>query len=324
VPTVTITAAICTRDRPTDVRRAVESVLACVPPPEQIVVVDQSHDDQTVDAIAALAGAERVTIVRSSQVGLSNARNTAIAASSGIVLAFTDDDCTVDADWVSRTADVFRDDEVMMAFGRVSLPRPLEPGEHAASFEAEPARFEGRLPRPSEPWGIGANMAMRLDPARGVVTFDPLLGAGAVLRSGEEVDVFVRMVASGGVVVYDPLAHVTHHGIRSTGDAGALAHGYAVGVGAAIAKHARLGLRPGRALVVAWPWDATRNVARRLGGRLRGRRAPLGVRSLQGMLSGVCAGIARPVDRASGTFRADVEPSWRSALRGMREVASGR
>lgn len=319
-----VTSVVCTRGRPDSLAVAVASLLRCDPRAEHVLVLDQSDDDRALALIRALPDGDQVDYRLLSTRGLSTARNEAIRVAHGDIVVFTDDDCEASTDLIAQhVGAVERHPNAAIVFGTVTLPRPLESDEWAARFDAADSEFVGRIPTPADAWGIGANMALvrsRLDGAR----FDPLLGAGAILRSGEEVDLVVRVVAGGRSMVTAAAPKVIHHGIRSGGNARSITYSYALGVGAATCKHARLRLRPGAGLVVSWPLDATRSLARRVVQRARGGSEPLGVWPLVGLVRGVLAGATRPLDRSTGCFSADARPSLRASLHGARELVLGR
>ena len=75
-----ISVAICTCDRPDDIGRAVESVLAQDYPNFDVLVLDQSRDDRTEEIVLALAAKDaRLHYARLVERGLSRAYNAAVA-----------------------------------------------------------------------------------------------------------------------------------------------------------------------------------------------------------------------------------------------------
>jgi hypothetical protein len=61
-----------------------------------------------------------------------------IADSEAPLVAFTDDDCRVPADWLGRIVAHFSaEPETAVLFGRVRVPNDLPADAFAASFEAE-------------------------------------------------------------------------------------------------------------------------------------------------------------------------------------------
>src|SRR4051794_13488256 len=68
----------------------------------EILVVDNNSTDQTRPLVEALAAQnpERLKYLFEPKQGLSYGRNTGIAAAKAAIIAFTDDDVRVSADWV--------------------------------------------------------------------------------------------------------------------------------------------------------------------------------------------------------------------------------
>jgi GT2 family glycosyltransferase len=86
-------------------------------------------------------------------------------------------------------------------------------------------------------FGRGANFALRRSAVAAVGGFDPRLGAGSPGRGGEDLDMFLRVILTGGRIHYVPSALVWH---RHRTDAKALSeqlYGYGHGLGAYVAKH---------------------------------------------------------------------------------------
>lgn len=219
--TVSVSAVICTRDRPEDIARCLASLGRCMPPPSEVIVVDNApRNDATARAVHAFA---HVRYVREDRPGLSHARNAGIEAATGEVIAFTDDDVELPEDWIARLAAPFTDPEVAGVTGLV-LPADLS-GEAACLFEFGIGGFGYVLHRrrfdrdylrtswwrPPDVWkmGAGANMAVRRAALADVGLFDPRLGAGASGCS-EDSEFWFRLLRAGHVCIYDPAAVVFH------------------------------------------------------------------------------------------------------------------
>src|SRR5689334_4368079 len=98
-----VSAVICTRNRPDKIGQAVASVLASDYGRFDLTVIDQSTSDATQRVLDDVAQRDsRLRYLHVDQAGLSKAYNTAIGRTTGEILAFTDDDCIVPADWISR------------------------------------------------------------------------------------------------------------------------------------------------------------------------------------------------------------------------------
>lgn len=229
-------------------RNRQEHALACtrtiVANPDfiELVVVDQSDGDGTKRALSEIDDA-RLRYVATDTRGVTAARNLGIDLTRGDVVAFTDDDCRVPADWVATLASVFENDpDAAVVCGRVHVPEELLDRGFTESFEPEVREWQGRYPPFGRDWGITANLALRRTTAEKVGKFDPMLGAGAPLRSGGEPDFLFRVLRGGLKVVNAREVSVDHLGVRKHGEESQrLMRGYGRGTGAALFKHVRLG-----------------------------------------------------------------------------------
>jgi len=127
-----------------------------------------------------------------------------------------------------------------------------------------------------------------------VGNFDPMLGAGAPLRSGGEPDFLFRVLRAGLKVINAHEVVVDHLGVRKFGrESQHLIRGYGVGTGAAFYKHVRLG-DPAAARVYMKFVGA--NVRRVLVNLSKGQ-GPVGLGYLLAFLSGAASSYRFRVDR---------------------------
>jgi glycosyltransferase involved in cell wall biosynthesis len=236
-----VSVVVPTRNRPADALVCIKSILAAEGVSE-LIVVDQSDGRATADALSALTD-PRLCYVASTLRGATNGRNAGIESSHADVIAFTDDDCRVPADWVASLARIFASDpHVAVVCGRVRVPDELVAQGFAATFEPHVREWQGRFPPPGRDWGITANLAVRRDTFSSVGHFDGLLGPGAPLVCGEEPDFLFRVLKAGLKVINASEVVVDHLGVRPHGtESSKLSRVYAAGTGAAIFKHVRLG-----------------------------------------------------------------------------------
>ena len=222
-----LTAAVCTRDRPEQLARALESLRAQSPAPAEILVIDNAPmDDSTARMVA-----ERfpdVRYLRERVPGLDFARNHALRASTHSVLAFLDDDAVAAAEWAQAFSRVFEADaNVAIATGRVE-PWVIEtPGQ--LLFEANGGFGRGdervRLPddagrllhgrrAPLIAWaisvGCGCSYAVRRTVALELGGFDEALDLGSPLAGGGDHDMLWRALEAGWRVEYQPDALAWH------------------------------------------------------------------------------------------------------------------
>ncbi len=216
-----LSVVVCTRDRPAMLSDCLASLAAQEAPPGQVVVVDNSP---TATARAVAEDRPGVTYVHEPRPGLSIARNVGLAAARGEIVAFTDDDVELHADWTQEIVRAFDAPEVDAVTGLV-LPASLDTAAQRA-FELHLGGFTSRFTplifdagflaetREMGPqvWriGAGANMAFRRASLVGLGGFDERLGAGASGCS-EDSEFWYRILAAGGVCLYEPRAVVFHH-----------------------------------------------------------------------------------------------------------------
>jgi len=299
-----VSAVLPTRNRPAHALQCVCSILTNHDLLE-LVVVDQSDDDTTEKSLRALAD-ERMRYVRSELRGVTNGRNVGIDITTGDIIAWTDDDCRVPSDWISRIAHIFSTDpDAAVVCGRVHVPAEIYAKGFAVGFEPEVRDWRGRFPPPNHDWGLTANLAVRRDVLQQVGRFDPLLGAGAPLRSGGEPDFLFRVLRAGLKVVNAREVEVTHLGVRTSGaETRALISAYGTGISAALVKHVRLGDFDAVLLYVRWiAWFASvisRNA-------IRGTR-PLGARFALSFLSGTRQSFRFGIDRKRRMYLPHREP----------------
>ncbi len=276
----TLSVVVPTRNRAAQISACVETILL-TSGFQELIVIDQSDDTATEQSLSSFSD-PRLRYVRTATRGVTSARNLGFELSTGEIIGCTDDDCRVAPDWASTIAAVFAaDPEAAVVCGRVVIPDELmRPGAYAASFEPVVREWRGRYPPPDADWGITANLAVRRDVIRRVGPFDPMLGAGAPLRSGGEQDFLFRVLRAGLKVVNAREVVVTHLGVRAPGEETLrLRYGYAAGIGAALFKHVRLGDRAAIELYfrfVLWALALAWTNVWHFGGRPRGARFLLG------------------------------------------------
>ncbi|PSB45450.1 hypothetical protein C7B80_17010 [Cyanosarcina cf. burmensis CCALA 770] len=222
-----LTVAICTKDRTDNLTRCLESLLKIQQPDSnssvrfEILVVDNAPTDkQTKDLVATLP---QVRYVLEPKPGLDFARNSAIQAASGELLAFLDDDVVVDRYWFDGLIEAWAENPDAAAFTGLVLPYELAT-EAQILFELEGGfrrgfekiRYGQTLPgNPLYPcgagiFGAGCNMTFRREILLKLNGFDEALDTGAPLPGGGDLDIFYRVIRAGYSLVYEPQYLVFH------------------------------------------------------------------------------------------------------------------
>ncbi|HEY7504262.1 MAG TPA: glycosyltransferase [Gemmatimonadales bacterium] len=222
-PGLSVTVAVCTRDRPDDLATCLDSLERVEYPGLEVLVVDNAPSSEA-SRVLVEGRSGRVRYVREPRPGLDWARNRAIAESGGDVIAFTDDDVSVDPGWVRALVAAFGSDESIVAVTGLVLPAALQT-EAQVLFERYRGFGRGFAPRrigvegrgsvarrygAAGAYGTGANMAFRRSLFGRIGGFDPALGAGTPTRGGDDLEMFFRVLKEGHALVYEPRAIVRH------------------------------------------------------------------------------------------------------------------
>jgi GT2 family glycosyltransferase len=222
-PPSRVSVVVATYDRPDDLHRCLQSLVAQqTSRPVEIIVVDNHPASGVTARVAARFPAVRV--IDEHRAGLSYARNAGIVAATGDIIATTDDDAVCAVDWIERLVAPFERDEVMIVTGNV-LPAELETDAQCL-FEAYGGLGRGftrfavdadwfrRSRRAVPTWQLGctANAAFRASifsmPEIGLI--DEALGAGTPTGCSEDTYIFYRVLKAGFEIVYEPHALVWH------------------------------------------------------------------------------------------------------------------
>jgi N-acetylglucosaminyl-diphospho-decaprenol L-rhamnosyltransferase len=191
----------------------------------QVIVVDNASQDGSVEAIRA-AFPDVEVLARETRAGYGANQNLALARAEGRYVLFLNDDARVRPGAIDAMAGYLdAHPEVAVAAptlvlpdGRtqVSLwPTPTPAADVLAALRlgrARPAALDGRRPQPVG-WAMGCALLVRRDAARAAGGFDE----GYFMYS-EEVDLYVRLAATGGATHWVPDAEIVHGGQGSTGD----------------------------------------------------------------------------------------------------------
>lgn len=209
-----VSVVVSTYQRAADLPGLIASLEAQTYPLEdiEVVVVDNGSTDGTSEVLTQLAAASNLRLrhVRLEENdGSSGGRNAGWRAAVGAIVAFTDDDCLPEPDWLKAGLTAMEDDVVLVQ-GRTEPQRKVRALERSAGS----ARMDGLYPT--------CNVFYRRDVLERTGGFDRQDGARIGFRSGSfgsgygfgEDTMLAWRVARVGRAVYAPDAVVRHAVVR--------------------------------------------------------------------------------------------------------------
>ena len=220
---------------------------------ELVVIAQGPHAARVPETVDRELGHRPVTIQLQPGRGASRARNAAVAAASGDVVAMIDDDCEAESRWLEVIVDRLRDVPRAGIVGGALVAPPRQrpgPGNCPVCQPAEALYDPSSSARDSGAsvvW-LTANVAFRRPVLDRVGKFDEFLGPGACFPVAEDTDFRVRAQHLGIATLTTPKAIVRHtygwrYGARAVWN---LQRNYARGNGAFAAKRTLLADADGR------------------------------------------------------------------------------
>lgn len=221
---VAYTVALCTHNQAARLARTLDDLTRLKPPvaPWELLIIDNGCRDGTSELLAhrAWPAGWSVRVVREEKLGLSNARNRAIAEAQGAYMIFMDDDETADPDWLCAFERLIHAHDPDAFGGRIRVlfedARPAWLTDELLGFLGELNRAEHVTPL-TDPYTsfYGGNFGFRKSVCEAVGGFDAMLGRkGRDNTGGEEVDFYRRLLDGGFSVWWTPEA-VIHHRIQA-------------------------------------------------------------------------------------------------------------
>ena len=213
-----ITLIVCTRNRATHLQLTLEALSRLqASEPWQLIIVNNGSTDATQDLLDHFAERDpmHVILVQEAVPGVANAQNAGLKHASGDILAFTDDDCYPEPDYLERVRECFLETPIDYLGGRVLL---YDPQDAPVTIQTRETRVN-LSPNCYIPAGIihGAAFAFTRNAIDALGGFDPAWGPGGALNSGNDIDALIRCSALGFRGAYDPRPVVYHHHRRRWG-----------------------------------------------------------------------------------------------------------
>ncbi len=196
-----VSVIVCTRNGAATLPACLESLRHLHYPNYEVLLVDDGSTDRVPDIAQDFPS---IRYLRLEASGLSAARNAGAAAATGDILAYTDDDCRADPDWLIYLTKALAD-PAMVAAGGPNIPPPprslvqacvtLAPGGPAHVLLSD--RLAEQVP--------GCNLAVKRTAFDAINGFRPKYHA-----AGDDVDFCWRLQEAGGGIAFAPAAMVWH------------------------------------------------------------------------------------------------------------------
>jgi glycosyltransferase involved in cell wall biosynthesis len=281
---MTFSLIVATIGRASELSRLLDSLDAQTYQSFEVIIVDQNPTDILGPILGAHPG---LTIKRvESPKGLSRARNLGVAAASGDIVAFPDDDCWYPADMLGRVSDAF----AKHGADGITIMARDESGEPCGGAHWD--RAPGIVTRRNV-WrrAISIGVFVHLAQAKIADGFDETLGAGSgtPFGAGEETDFLLKIIEKGGQIYYEPGIHALHPSLRKGDGEGDIqrAYSYGLGLGLVLRRHHY----PVSVALTTWVRSAGGMVLSLL--KLRPSRARFYRAALMGKIGGWRAGASK-------------------------------
>ena len=201
LPWPRVSVVVCTYNGARTIRDCLDGLSRLDYPDYEVIVVD----DGSTDATGVIARQYDCRLIQTENQGLANARNTGLAAATGEIIAYLDDDAYPDPEWLTYLAATF----LRTGYAGVGGPNIAPPGDGpiAECVARAPGGPVHVLVTDREAEHIpGCNMAFRKSCLEAIGGFDPQFRT-----AGDDVDVCWRLQERGWTLGFHPAAMVWHH-----------------------------------------------------------------------------------------------------------------
>lgn len=179
----------------------------------EIILIDQSNNDGTYKVVKKIKS-NRIKYQKVNFVGKSKGLNVALTKASGNILAFTDDDCLVDKNWLKEIYKSFKNLKQPGVLTGSSIP--YQKNKHL--LEYCPATYIRKktslIKKPcyhATNIGFGNNMAFRREIFDKIGGFKEWLGPGSVSQAAVDAEFLLRALIYGKQIKYNSKLIIYHN-----------------------------------------------------------------------------------------------------------------
>lgn len=189
------------------ISKCLESICGLDHPSYEVIVADDGSTDRTVDLCNTFNG---VRVIRLARGGPSRARNIAVGAARGNVVAFTDGDCIVDRQWLTELEKGFLRSEVAGVGGDQNSPsdeselgKRIQEFFKLSGFLTDYVKADATFRQTVH--NASCNSAYRKS------IFEEIGGFDETQFPGEDLELDLKIVRRGYRLIYNPAAVVGHY-----------------------------------------------------------------------------------------------------------------
>ena len=199
-----VSITVCVRNGNNWIDDCMESLVNQTHSPLEIIIVDDGSNDGSTETVRKWGEEELVTAIAQEPLGLSAGRMAALEVARGEWVAITDIDVRPEPDWIEQlllASPSQEDEEVVAVTGRTVFGQSNDVVSIIRSIEIQ-AKYRSRPRRTS--LANGPCSMFNRDKLLEVGGFDPSW------YHAEDMEVSLRLIAEGGVIIYAPEAVVNH------------------------------------------------------------------------------------------------------------------
>lgn len=230
-----ISVLLCTLNRPVQIKDCISSLLAQSYTSFEIVVIDQSKDDDTRKSCAEFDDS-RIKYHHVDFTGLSRARNYGLKYSKGEWICLGDDDAVYDREFFVKAKEFLSSHESKTILcGRLHFldDKNKDALDYKAYHQHQKLNIDDMMQI-----GASATLILPAQLLKELNGFDIRFGVGAVYGSGEESDVVIKMFKKGAKAYYLSDMKIYHGNSQAdvSQDLKKI-YMYYIGLGALLKKH---------------------------------------------------------------------------------------
>jgi GT2 family glycosyltransferase len=196
-----ISVVVCTYNGSATIRKCLDGIMKIDYPEYEVIVVN----DGSTDNIESIIKEYPVSLITTSNKGLSSARNTGMENAKGEIIAYIDDDASPDIHWLKYLAYAYMNTD-HSCIGGPNIAPPDEGFVPTCVANAPGGPVHVLLTDEIAEHVPGCNMSFRKEALKKIGGFDPVF-----VSAGDDVDACWRIMENGMTIGFHPAAVVWHY-----------------------------------------------------------------------------------------------------------------